>query len=218
MADVAHIAGQIVTGEHMNPFPHAHIVTSTSHKTLRSARGGIILTNDEELINKINSSVFPQTQGGPLMNNILGKAVGFGEALQPSFKEYIIKVNSNSLIMSNYFIDNGHSVVTNGTDIHYFTLNTKKSFGITGLRAEQLLLEANIVVNRNMVPNEEERPFITSGIRIGFPTITTQGYASQDIIRLAVEIENILKNDDLDYSATKAKTIVKSIHIGATNE
>lgn len=175
MADVAHIAGLIAADEHMNPMEHAHIVTSTTHKTLRGPRGGIILTNDEEIIQKVNKAVFPGIQGGPLMHIIAAKAVAFGEADTPEFRDYIKQVKENASAMAERLNERGGRITTGGTDNHVFLMDVKNSFGITGDRAEKLLQMAHIILNKNQIPFDEESPFITSGVRIGTPAMTSKG-------------------------------------------
>ncbi|XP_076037869.1 serine hydroxymethyltransferase-like [Oratosquilla oratoria] len=176
LADVAHIAGLIVAGLHPNPLDYGvDIVTSTTHKTLRGSRGGIILTNDEEIATKIDKSVFPGTQGGPLMNQIAGKAVAFFEALQPEFKTYQEQVIKNAKAFANRLLQLGYELVSGGTDNHLVLVNVKKSFGITGQEAEDVLHKINITLNKNTVPFDEESPRVTSGIRIGTPAMTTKG-------------------------------------------
>ncbi len=173
MVDMAHIAGLIAAGLHPNPFPFADIVTSTTHKTLRGPRGGIILTNSDELIKKINFTCFPGMQGGPLENIIGAKAQCFFEASQPSYKDYIKSVLNNTKECAEEFVRLGAEA--SGTETHLFMLNTKKSYGITGKDAEKMLEEIDITVNKNMLPNDDEKPNTTSGIRIGFAALTTRG-------------------------------------------
>ncbi|MCL2522733.1 MAG: serine hydroxymethyltransferase [Erysipelotrichales bacterium] len=194
VADVAHIAGLIAAGLHDSPFPYADIVTSTTHKTLRGPRGGLILTNNPEIAAEINKVVFPGIQGGPLMHTIAAKAVCFYEALQPEFKEYQKNVIANARILANEFIKLGYSVVSNGTDTHLLSVDVKKSLGMTGKLAEKILDEVNITVNKNTVPNDPEKPFVTSGIRIGTPALTTRGLAEADFVKVAHFIDRALKN------------------------
>ncbi len=210
LADVAHIIGLIVTGNHQNPFDvGVDVVTSTTHKTLRGARGGIILTNDEELSKKIDSAVFPGTQGGPLVHVIAGKAITFKEALEPEFKTYIENVIENSSAMANKFIEKGKVVSTNGTDNHLFLVNTKKSFGLTGKQSEELLWNANIVLNKNVLPFDEESPSITSGIRIGTAAMTTAGLTKNDFIKLADIIIEILDSNSKEIATKKKLEVLK---------
>ena len=195
LADIAHIAGMVSVGLHPNPLEDGvDIVTSTTHKTLRGARGGIILTNREELAKKIDSSVFPGTQGGPLVHVIAGKAIAFGEALKPEFKVYQQQILDNAKAFANYLIEKGAVVTTGGTDNHLFLLNVKKTFGITGDLAENKLLKIGIVVNKNTIPFDEETPTTTSGIRIGTPAMTTKGWKEKDFKDLAEIIWQALNN------------------------
>lgn len=174
MADMAHIAGLVATGAHPSPVPYADIVTTTTHKTLRGPRGGMILTNSEELNKKINSAVFPGTQGGPLMHVIAGKAVAFGEALKPEFKTYIDNVVKNCAAMGRGMTDGGLRLVSGGTDNHLCLVDLTPS-GVTGKDAEALLERVGLTVNKNTIPNEKLSPFVTSGIRVGSAAATTRG-------------------------------------------
>lgn len=176
MADIAHIAGLIAGGVHPSPVQYADIITSTTHKTLRGARGAIIMTNDEELAKKINRWVFPGYQGGPLFHAIAGKAVAFGEALKPEYIEYAQNIVKNAKEFSNYFIKQGDSIVSGGTDNHLFTIDVNKSYGISGLQAEKILGKFNITVNKNTVPFDELSPAVTSGIRIGTAAMTSRKF------------------------------------------
>ncbi|UUM19109.1 serine hydroxymethyltransferase [Mycoplasma sp. 1018B] len=191
MADIAHIAGLIAAGAHPSPIPYAHIITSTTHKTLRGARGAILMTNDDEIAKKMNRWVFPGFQGGPLVHQIAGKAVAFYEALQPSYKVYIHNVINNAKLFANTFIKKGVTVVSNGTDNHLFIINVYKSYGITGKEAEDLLSHFNITVNKNTVPQDELSPTIASGIRLGTPAMTSRNFT--EWVRLAELIDLILK-------------------------
>ena len=174
MVDMAHIAGLVAAGLHENPVPYAHVVTSTTHKTLRGPRGGIIISNDEEVMKKVNKTVFPGIQGGPLMHIIAGKAVAFKEALSDDFKEYQKQVVKNAKAMAETLIERGFNLVSGGTDNHMFLVDLQNK-GMTGKEAERLLLEADITTNKNAVPNDPQKPFVTSGIRIGTPAVTTRG-------------------------------------------
>lgn len=174
MVDMAHIAGLVATGAHPSPVPYADIVTTTTHKTLRGPRGGMILTNNEELNKKINSAVFPGTQGGPLMHVIAGKAVAFGEALKPEFKTYIDNVVKNCAAMGRGMTDGGLRLVSGGTDNHLCLVDLTPS-GVTGKDAEALLERVGLTVNKNTIPNEKLSPFVTSGIRVGSAAATTRG-------------------------------------------
>lgn len=193
MVDMAHIAGLVATGLHPSPINYADVVTSTTHKTLRGPRGGIILTNDEEIAKKIDKTIFPGIQGGPLMHVIGAKAQCFYEALQPEFKEYQKQVLKNISAMSNEFIKLGYHVISGGTDNHLILLDVK-SIGVTGLEAEIALDKIHITVNKNTIPNETLKANVTSGIRIGSPAMTTRGLKEDDFIEIANIIDTCLKN------------------------
>ena len=188
MVDMAHIAGLVASGMHPSPIPYAHVVTSTTHKTLRGPRGGIILTNDEEIAKKVNKAIFPGIQGGPLMHIIAAKAICFGEALKPEFKEYGKKVISNCKALENALIAQGVNIVSGGSDNHLLLLDLR-SLGITGKELEHRLDEVHITVNKNAIPNDPEKPFVTSGIRIGTAAVTSRGFEAQDMIDIAEYIK-----------------------------
>ncbi len=194
MVDMAHIAGLVAAGLHPNPCEYADIVTSTTHKTLRGPRGGIILTNSEELAKKINKVVFPGVQGGPLMHIIAAKAVAFKEALTPEFKEYQKQIVKNAKAMADEFKHLGYTLVGNDTENHLVILNVKKSLGITGRDAETVLDEVGITVNKNTIPYDTEKPFIASGIRIGTPAVTSRGFKEKDIKDVVRLMDRALKN------------------------
>lgn len=191
MVDMAHIAGLVAAGLHMNPVPYADVVTTTTHKTLRGPRGGVILTNNEEIATKINKAIFPGIQGGPLMHVIAGKAVAFGEALTEEFKEYQKQIIANAKAMSLRFIKNGIELVSGGTDNHLMLLKLA-SKNRTGKEIETLLDEAHITVNKNAIPFDKEKPAITSGIRIGTPSITTRGMKEKESEYIADWITEII--------------------------
>ncbi len=195
LVDMAHVAGLIAAGVYPNPVPHAHVVTSTTHKTLRGPRGGIILAkgDDESLIKKFNSLVFPGCQGGPLMHVIAAKAVAFKEALEPDFKAYQQCVIDNARAMAKTLIERGYNVVSGGTDNHLFLIDLIDK-DITGKDAEAALGRANITVNKNTVPGEPRSPFVTSGLRIGTPAVTTRGFLPDDCQQLAGLIADVLDN------------------------
>lgn len=196
MVDMAHIAGLVATGAHPSPVPYADIVTSTSHKTLRGPRGGFILTNDEELYKKINSAVFPGSQGGPLMHIIAGKAVAFGEALKPAYKEYIDHVVENSAKLGEGMIDGGLRLVSGGTDNHLCLVDLTPA-DVTGKDAEKLLESVGLTVNKNTIPNEPRSPFVTSGIRVGSAAATTRGFTAEDFYNVGLCIaETVFHADD----------------------
>jgi len=208
MVDMAHIAGLVATGLHENPCMYADVVTSTTHKTLRGPRGGIILTNDEEIIKKINKTIFPGIQGGPLMHVIGAKAECFYEALKPEFKKYQQQVLKNIKAMSDEFIKLGMKVVSGGTDNHLILLDVYNSLGMTGKEAEKLLDKCHITVNKNTIPGETLSPMKASGIRIGSPAMTTRGLNEKDFKDIAHYIYEILKNKD---DEKKLKEITKNV-------
>jgi glycine hydroxymethyltransferase len=193
VADVAHIAGLIVGGAHPSPFPHAHVVTTTTHKTLRGPRGGLILTNDEELAKKIDKAVFPGMQGGPLMHVIAAKAVAFGECLRPAFKEYARQVVANAKALSAALVKQGFRITTGGTDNHLMLVDLrKKSEKLTGADAEKWLERAGMVCNKNGIPDDPRPPKVTSGIRLGTPATTTRGLKEAQMEQIAGWIERVM--------------------------
>ena len=204
LVDMAHVSGLIAAGVYPNPVPHAHVVTSTTHKTLRGPRGGIILAkgDDEALTKKFNSLVFPGCQGGPLMHVIAAKAVAFKEALEPSFRDYQAQVIKNARAMADVMIERGYKVVSGGTDNHLFLVDLIDK-DITGKDAEAALGRAHITVNKNTVPGEPRSPFVTSGLRIGTPAVTTRGFNPDDCRQLAGWICDVL--DQLGDEATEAR-------------
>jgi glycine hydroxymethyltransferase len=204
MVDMAHVAGLIAAGVYPNPVPHAHVVTSTTHKTLRGPRGGIILASgeDEKLTKKFQSLVFPGCQGGPLMHVIAAKAVAFKEALEPDFRDYQQRVVDNARAMAEVIIERGYKVVSGGTDNHLFLVDLIDK-DITGKDAEAALGRANITVNKNTVPGEPRSPFVTSGLRIGTPAVTTRGFNTEDCRQLAGLICDVL--DDLGDDSVEAR-------------
>lgn len=205
MADVAHVAGLVVAGEYPNPFPHCDIVTSTTHKTLRGPRGGLILTNNEEYAAKIDKSVFPGLQGGPLMNIIAAKAVGFRENLKPEWKTYAKQVKSNIKKMAEVLVSRGYDLVSGGTDNHLILMSfLQKDF--SGKDADLALGNAGITVNKNTVPGETRSPFVTSGIRIGSPALTARGMKEAEFAWIAEKIADILDN----ISDTKLQEAIKA--------
>jgi glycine hydroxymethyltransferase len=184
MVDMAHIAGLVAAGLHQSPLPYADVVTSTTHKTLRGPRGGLILTNDEEIAKKINKAVFPGIQGGPLMHVIAAKAVCFGEALRPEFKEYQKRVIENASVLASELVGRGINLVSGGTDNHLM-LADLQNFDITGKELQIRLDEVHITVNKNAVPNDPKGPFITSGVRIGTPAVTSRGVGTAEMAKIA---------------------------------
>jgi glycine hydroxymethyltransferase len=194
VADIAHIAGLVAGGSHPSPFPHAHIVTTTTHKTLRGPRGGLILTNDEELAKAINKGVFPGTQGGPLMHAISAKAVAFAEALKPEFKDYARQVVANAKVLAEGLMKAGYHLVSNGTDNHLMLMDLRKfDPELTGKQAAIWLESAGIICNKNTVAQEERSPFQTSGLRFGTPALTTRGMKEDQMRQVAGLIDRVLK-------------------------
>lgn len=214
MADIAHIAGLVAAGEHQSPIPHAHIVTSTTHKTLRGPRGGLILSNDEEIGKKINSALFPGLQGGPLMHIIAAKAVAFLESLQPEYKHYIKQVISNAKALADSLQERGYDILTGGTDNHIVLVDLRKD-GITGKIAANSLDRAGITCNKNAIPFDETSPFITSGIRLGTPACTSRGFKEKDFVlvgHLIADILDGLKNSE-DNSKAEQKVLSEVIKL-----
>ena len=191
LVDMAHISGLVATGDHPSPIPHAHVVTSTTHKTLRCGRGGMILTNDELIAKKVNSAVFPGLQGGPLMHAIAGKVVGFGEALKPEFKVYIKSVINNAKVLSEELLKRGLNIVSGGTDTHLVLVDLRPK-ELTGNIVEDALERAGITCNKNGIPFDPEKPSVTSGIRLGTPAGTSRGFGEKEFILIANLISDVL--------------------------
>ena len=207
MVDMAHISGLVAAGVHPNPVPHAHIVTSTTHKTLRAGRGGIILSNDEALGKKINSAVFPGLQGGPLMHAIAGKAAGFGEALRPEFRAYMEQVVANARILGETLIERGLDIVSGGTDTHLVLVDLRPN-GLTGNISEVSLENAGITCNKNGVPFDPQPPMVTSGVRLGSPAGTTRGFGAEEFVQIGHIIGDVLdglSQNPEDNSAVEAE-------------
>lgn len=200
MVDMAHIAGLVAAGEHPSPVPYAHVTSTTTHKTLRGPRGGLILTNDEELAKKIDKAIFPGTQGGPLMHVIAGKAVAFKEALSDEFKAYQKQVIKNAAAMAEEFVRQDIDLVSGGTDNHLMLIKLVKN-NVTGKELEHLLDECHITVNKNAIPNDPQKPFVTSGIRVGVPAATTRGMKEPEMVKIAQLISKVIKEKEaaLDY-------------------
>ncbi|MBQ7975298.1 MAG: serine hydroxymethyltransferase [Clostridia bacterium] len=208
MVDMAHIAGLVAAGEHPSPMPHAHVVTTTTHKTLRGPRGGLILTNDEELAKAINKAIFPGIQGGPLMHVIAAKAVSFKEALSPEFKAYQKQIVKNAKALSEALIAEGFKLVSGGTDNHLMLLDlTDKD--VTGKEAEHRLDEVGITVNKNAIPFDTKSPFITSGVRLGTPATTSRGFVEEDMVEIAKLIK--LAICDFENSADEVRARVQAL-------
>jgi glycine hydroxymethyltransferase len=210
MVDMAHIAGLVAAGLHPSPVPYADVVTSTTHKTLRGPRGGIILTNDEAMIKAINKSVFPGIQGGPQMHIIAAKAVAFNEALQPSFKDYAKQIIENAAILGETLKNQGAALVSGGTDNHIVLLDLRP-WKLTGKEAEKLLEEAGITVNKNTIPYDPEKPFVTSGIRMGTAALTTRGMKQAEMVKIGEVIAAVLKSKGDKVVLEKAKETTKEI-------
>ncbi len=206
--DMAHIAGLVAAGLHQNPVDYADVVSSTTHKTLRGPRGGIILTNNEEIIKKINKTIFPGIQGGPLMHVIAAKAECFYEALQPEFKVYQEQVVKNAKVLAKTLEDDGLKIISGGTDNHLMLVDVKSTLGITGREAEEILDKINITVNKNTIPNETESPMKTSGIRLGTPAMTTRGLKEKEFENIGHIIVKALKNKDDENMLLKLKNEV----------
>lgn len=211
MVDMAHIAGEVAAGLHMSPIPYADIVTSTTHKTLRGPRGGIILTNNPEIAKKVDKAVFPMIQGGPLMHIIAAKAIAFNEALQPSFIEYQKQILKNSKYLAKCLIEKGYKLVSNGTDNHLMLVDVKSSVGLTGKEAEKLLDEVSITCNKNTIPKDTESPFVTSGIRIGTPTLTTRKMKEKEMGEIADLIDQVLRNPNDEKIKQKVRKRVRKL-------
>ncbi len=199
MVDMAHIAGLVAAGVHPSPIPYADVVTTTTHKTLRGPRGGLILTNDEEIAKLINKSIFPGIQGGPLMHTIAAKAVCFGEALKPEFTDYARQIVKNAAALADQLLKEGFKLVSGGTDNHLMLVNLTGMKVDTGKEAERLLDEVGITVNKNAIPFDTQKPFVTSGIRVGTAAVTTRGFKEEDLVEVGKLIGMTLK----DYDANK---------------
>ncbi len=208
MVDMAHIAGLVAAGEHPSPVPYADVVTTTTHKTLRGPRGGLILTNDEELAKKINKAIFPGIQGGPLMHVIAAKAVCFGEALTPEFKAYQHQIVENASVLANGLLAEGFNLVSGGTDNHLMLVDLRP-MGITGKEFEARLDAVHITVNKNAIPNDPEKPFVTSGVRVGTPAVTSRGLGVEDMKTIARLFGKVAK--DFDTSADEVRAEVAEI-------
>ncbi|MFO7968858.1 MAG: serine hydroxymethyltransferase [Candidatus Izemoplasmatales bacterium] len=211
MVDMAHIAGLVATNLHPNPCEYADIVTSTTHKTLRGPRGGIVLTNDKEIAKNVNRVVFPGIQGGPLMHIISAKAVAFKEALSDDFIDYQKQVVKNAKVFADKFIDLGYHVVSNGTDNHLLLLDVLSKAKMSGKKAEKLLDKANITCNKNTIPYDTKKPFVTSGIRLGTPAMTTRGFKAEDFVEVAILIDMILSNPEDESIFKQVKQRVKKL-------
>ena len=208
MVDMAHIAGLVAAGEHPSPMPYADVVTTTTHKTLRGPRGGMILTNDEELAKKFNKAIFPGTQGGPLMHTIAAKAVCFGEALKPEFKAYQHNIVENARVLADSLLAEGFDLVSGGTDNHLMLVDLRP-MKITGKEFEARLDAVHITVNKNAIPNDPEKPFVTSGVRVGTPAVTSRGLGTDDMKTIAKLFK--LTATDFENSADSVRATVAEI-------
>jgi glycine hydroxymethyltransferase len=206
MVDIAHYAGLVAAGEYPNPVPHADVVTSTTHKSLRGPRGGIVLMNDEGIAKKINSAVFPGLQGGPLMHVIAAKAVAFKEALGPEFKAYQQQVAKNAIVLAETLTEGGLRIVSGRTESHLMLVDLRPK-GLTGKEAEAVLQAAHMTCNKNGIPNDPQKPMVTSGIRLGTPALTTRGFREEETRRTAHLIAEVLDapHDEANIAAVRAK-------------
>ncbi|WP_185983213.1 serine hydroxymethyltransferase [Aureimonas mangrovi] len=217
--DMAHFAGLVAAGEHPSPFPHAHVATSTTHKTLRGPRGGLVLTNDEDIAKKINSAIFPGLQGGPLMHVIAGKAVAFGEALTPAYRSYIAAVAENARVLAQTVREGGLDIVSGGTDTHLMLVDLRPKM-LTGKASEAALERAGITCNKNGVPNDPQKPTITSGIRLGTPAATTRGFGPaefREVGQLIVQVLDGLKAANSDEGNAAVEQSVKERVVALTS-
>jgi glycine hydroxymethyltransferase len=212
MADIAHIAGLVAGGQHPSPFPHAHVVTTTTHKTLRGPRGGLILTDDEDVSKLVDRKVFPGSQGGPLMHIIAAKAVAFGEALQPSFKEYASQIVTNASSLAEALVAHGYRLCSGGTDNHLMLVDLRpKDENLTGADAENWLGDAGIVVNKNGIPNDPRKPMVTSGLRLGTAALTTRGLDANDMRVVASMIDRVLESNGDAEVCSQVRTEVETM-------
>ena len=211
MVDMAHIAGLVAAGEHPSPVPYAHVVTTTTHKTLRGPRGGVIMTNDEEIAKKIDKAIFPGIQGGPLMHIIAAKAVAFKQALSPEFKEYQHQIVKNAKALVEVLEKGGLRLVSGGTDNHMILVDLKSSKGLTGQAVEKALDKAGITVNKNGIPYDTEKPMVTSGIRIGTPAVTTRGMKEKEMEEIGNFILETIENINDDKKLSEIKERVKEL-------
>lgn len=206
MADIAHVAGMVAVGLHPSPVGYAHVITSTTHKTLRGPRGGLILCDDEEIAKKINKAIFPGSQGGPLMHIIAAKAIAFKEALSPDFKEYQAQILKNAKVMADRLMQRGLRLVSGGTDNHMMLINLVGS-GVNGKQLETWLDMAHITANKNSVPNEPLSPSLTSGLRVGTPAVTTRGMKEDDMVKIADMIADLVEGGESAIESVKARAI-----------
>ena len=212
MADIAHIAGLVAGGQHPSPFPHAHIVTTTTHKTLRGPRGGLIMTDDKEVAKMVDRKVFPGSQGGPLMHVIAAKAVAFGEALQPSFKDYAANIVANTNALAEALVSYGYRLCTGGTDNHLLLVDLRpRDENLTGADAEDWLGSAGIVTNKNGIPNDPRKPMVTSGLRLGTAALTTRGLNEDDMRAVASMIDRVLDSKGDEAVCVEVRSEVEAM-------
>ena len=209
MVDMAHIAGLVAAGEHPSPVPYAHVTTTTTHKTLRGPRGGLILSNDEEIAKAINKAIFPGTQGGPLMHTIAAKAVCFGEALRPEWKTYAKQIKKNCAVLAEELMKHGFKLVSGGTDNHLMLVDLTGMKVNTGKEAEHMLDEVGITCNKNAIPFDTQKPFVTSGLRLGTAAVTTRGFVEDDMVEVAAIIALTLS--DFEKNADEARARVAAL-------
>ncbi len=212
MADIAHIAGLVAGGVHPSPFPHAHVVTTTTHKTLRGPRGGLILSNDEDVARKVDRKVFPGSQGGPLMHIITAKAVAFGEALQPSFRDYAAQVVANAKALAEGLVEHGYRLCTGGTDNHLLLVDLQpRDADLTGADAEQWLEAAGIITNKNGIPNDPRPPMVTSGLRLGTAALTTRGLGIDDMGQIATWLDRVMARKGDEATAREVRGEIREM-------
>ncbi|MCL4211478.1 MAG: serine hydroxymethyltransferase, partial [Phycisphaerales bacterium] len=210
--DIAHIAGLVAAGEHPSPFPHAHIVTTTTHKTLRGPRGGLILTDDEEWAKKIDRKVFPGSQGGPLMHIIAAKAVAFGEALKPEFKTYCRQIVKNARALADALVKLGYRLCSGGTDNHLMLVDLRqRDANLTGADAEKWLESAGIIVNKNGIPNDPRPPMVTSGLRLGTPALTTRGFKEAEMREVAALLDRVMGSNGDPAQCARVRQDVRAL-------
>ena len=209
MADIAHIAGLVAAGVHPSPFPHAHVVTTTTHKTLRGPRSGLILSDDPELGAKVDKMIFPGTQGGPLEHVIAGKAVAFHEAMQPGFRDYARLITRNAAALAAAMEREGFRVVSGGTDTHLFVVDLRPQ-GLKGNRASKLLDEVHITISKSMIPYDPEKPWVTSGIRLGTPALSTRGFQPEEMPKIAELIRRALSGEDAERVRAEVRGLAKA--------
>ena len=212
MADIAHIAGLVASGVHPSPFPHAHVVTTTTHKTLRGPRGGLVLSDDEEIAKKIDRKVFPGSQGGPLMHAITAKAVAFGEALKPDFKTYCEQVVANAKALADALVSHGYRLCSGGTENHLMLVDLQpRDANLTGSDAEDWLGAAGIIVNKNGIPNDPRPPMVTSGLRLGTPALTTRGFKEPEMVKVAGWLDEVMSSGGDPAVAAKVREEIRTL-------